>query len=132
MTKKRETDDKVGYQKPPIERRFRKGKSGNPKGRPRKIAEEFDPGRILQAIDNEEIIVQVNGKNKRMRKSEIFFRHLFQKALGGNLTAAKLIFETAVKYSGPDAEGPPDTRFVVMPDEYWDRRYPATNTERKT
>ena len=29
------TDYKVGYKKPPLHTRFRKGQSGNPRGRPR-------------------------------------------------------------------------------------------------
>jgi hypothetical protein len=46
----------VGHGKPPKATRFQKGKSGNPKGRPKKKDEDFDPGKILEAIDNEECV----------------------------------------------------------------------------
>lgn len=115
----------VGYSKPPKATRFQKGKSGNPSGRPKKIATEIDPGKVLQAIDNEELVIAVDGKRKRMVRAEIFFQQLFAKAIKGDLTAARLIARMASKYFGPEAEGPSDVRFVVMPDEYWDQRRKA-------
>jgi hypothetical protein len=124
MTDKTENNYEVGYRRPPVATRYPKGKSGNPKGRPK--AAEFDPGRILQAIDNEGIILTVDGKRKHMRKSEMYFRHLFKKALGGDLRAAKLILEAGADYFGPDAEGPRDARFIVMPDEFFNRRETPT------
>ena len=38
MSKKR-TDDEVGYGKPPKNKQFQKGVSGNPTGRPKKAAD---------------------------------------------------------------------------------------------
>jgi hypothetical protein len=125
MTDKTENNYELGYRRPPVATRYPKGKSGNPEGRPK--AEEFDPGRILQAIDNEGIILNVDGKRKHMRKSEMYFRQLFKKALGGNLRAAKLILEAGTEYFGPDAEGPRETRFIVMPDEFFSRKTTTAN-----
>jgi Family of unknown function (DUF5681) len=45
-------DYEVGYKRPPIATRFKKGQSGNPSGKPKKISQELDPGKILQSIDN--------------------------------------------------------------------------------
>jgi len=111
----------VGYKKPPKVTRFQKGKSGNPSGRPKTVAQPLDPGSVLQSIDNEEIVLVVDGKRKRMPMAEIHFRQVFSKAIKGDLAAAKLIATMAAKYFGPEAEGPSDTRFVVMPDEYFSR-----------
>ncbi|WP_342710773.1 DUF5681 domain-containing protein [Bradyrhizobium sp. B124] len=104
---------KVGYRNPPVRTRFKKGQSGNPRGRPKKITKEFHAGRILQSIDKEEIVVNVNGKRKRMSKAEIHFRQLFFKAIKGDLTVAKLLSKMAKQHFGPEAEGPSDIEFVV-------------------
>jgi hypothetical protein len=95
---------RVGYKSPPIVTRFKKGQSGNPSGKPRKTADKLDLGRILQAIDHEEMAVEIDGKSRRMLKVEIHFRQLFNKAIRGNLREARLIAEMAGTYFGPEAE----------------------------
>ena len=128
MSKK--DDYEVGYKKPPVATRFKKGQSGNPSGKPKKIAPELNPGKILQSIDNEEMIVKIEGKGKRMLKAEINFRQLFIKAIKGNLTDARLIAKMAAKYFGPEAEGPSETRFIIVPDK---KKKPSrkSDTDRK-
>ena len=117
MSSSEEKDYEVGYRKPPVETRFKKGQSGNPAGRPRTIAQELDPGKVLQSIDNEEIVVKVDGRRKRMPKAEIHFRQLFTKAIRGDLTAARLISRMAKKYFGPEADGPSETEFIMVSNE---------------
>ena len=77
----------------------------------------LDPGKILQTIDNEEMIVKIEGKGKRMLKAEISFRQLFNKAIKGNLPDARLIAKMAAKYFGPEAEAPSETGFIIVPDK---------------
>jgi len=67
---------------------------------------------ILEAIDNEEIVVIDNGKRKRMAKAEIEFRQLFTKATKGDLRAARLILSTATKYFSPEAKGDCEYEFI--------------------
>jgi predicted DNA-binding ribbon-helix-helix protein len=107
----------VGYGKPPVATRWQKGQSGNPNGKPKRIAQELDPGKILQSIDNEELYAVIDGKRKPMKKAEIHFQQLFTKAIRGDLTVARLIAKMANKYFGPEAEGPSETILVVVPDE---------------
>jgi Family of unknown function (DUF5681) len=130
MTGNFEEDYEIGYKKPPVATRFKKGQSGNPGGKPKKIAPERNPGKILQSIDNEEMIVKVEGKRKRMPKAEIHFRQLFSKAIKGNLTDARLIAKMAAKYFGPEAEGPSEIRVIVGPNKQ-NKPTRKSNTDRK-
>lgn len=116
MSGKSDKPYQIGRGKPPMETRFQKGKSGNPGGRPKKKPPQLNPGKLLQEIDNEEIAIVVDGKRKSMPKAEIHFRQLFAKANKGDLTAARLIAKMAAIYFGPEAEGPSETRFIVVPD----------------
>jgi len=119
-----EREYEVGYGKPPVTTRFKKGQSGNPSGRSKKITQDLQPGKILQAIDNEELFVNVDGRRMRMLKAEIYFRQLFTKAIRSDLTAARLLAKMAKKYFGPEAEGPGQARFIIVPDgERSDKKY---------
>ena len=81
----------VGYGKPPVSGRFRKGSSGNPSGRPKMLPTKVDPASVLEAIDSEEVIVIDNGKRRRMLKARVYFRQLMTRAIKGDLKAARLV-----------------------------------------
>jgi Family of unknown function (DUF5681) len=109
------TDYDVGYKRPPIPTRFKKGQSGNPRGRPKKVAGELDLGTLLQAIDNEEILVFVDGKRKLMKRAEVEIRACFKKAIEEDPTAMRLVVSMAAKYLKPEAIGPAETEIIVVP-----------------
>jgi hypothetical protein len=87
---------------------------------------------VLQSIDNEEIQVKIDGKDKRMRKAEVHFQQLFTKAIKGDLAAARIVGGMAAKYFGPEADGPPELHFVVVPDDYYERRRNQNNSKGET
>lgn len=94
-------DGKAGYRKPPAAHRFKKGKSGNPKGRPKKVMPpvETSDRLIMQRLDAEIIVIDGVPQSKR----EVELRILQAKALKGDLRAIKILDQkrTALKLDQP-------------------------------
>jgi hypothetical protein len=88
MTRDGEGDYRVGYGRPPLETRFKRGQSGNPKGRP--------PGAknlasLLNEALNELVVISENGGRKRISKCKAAFKQLVNEAAKGNWRALKLL-----------------------------------------
>jgi len=85
-----------GYKNPPKEHQFRKGVSGNPKGRPRKKKQpSSDPGLDLIASVHRElgktISVQENGQHKEITKIEAFSAQLVAQSVNGKPSQQKML-----------------------------------------
>jgi hypothetical protein len=76
----------VGFGKPPKHARFRKGESGNPKGRPKGSK---NLATIVHKISRELVSVNVNGKPVRMSRLEASIHQLANKAATGELKAIR-------------------------------------------
>lgn len=76
----------VGYRKPPKEHQFKKGKSGNPKGRPKKYLSGLS---VLEAP----VAMKVNGKRREVSAFEAAVRKTAQSAIEGRLPAIKRFFK---------------------------------------
>jgi hypothetical protein len=75
-------DYEVGYAKTPEGTRFKKGQSGNPKGRPRKKpADTVD----ITALLEEPLKVTTGGSERLMSQFEVSTRALAKRALEGDL-----------------------------------------------
>ena len=85
-----------GYKNPPKEHQFKKGKSGNPKGRPRKKKQpSSDPGLDLIASVHHElrksVFVQENGKHSEITKLEAFSAQLVAQSVNGKPSQQKML-----------------------------------------
>jgi Family of unknown function (DUF5681) len=81
-------DDEIGYRKPPKSGQFKKGISGNPSGRPKKPS---NPASELMKELQSKVIIHESGKRKAITKSVGIDRQVVNKALSGNLLAARLV-----------------------------------------
>ncbi|SEP45306.1 hypothetical protein SAMN02990966_06487 [Rhodospirillales bacterium URHD0017] len=86
----------VGHGKPPKHGQFKKGKSGNPKGRPKgaKNAQTY-----MQEMFATPVTVFKNGKPKKMPFIEIMDHKLKAAVMNGDLKALKFAFDLFVKSS---------------------------------
>jgi Family of unknown function (DUF5681) len=96
------TQEIVGYRKPPLASRFRKGQSGNQKGRPRGRRRELPH----EAVLGQEVIIRENGRERRVTAAEAFLLQLTKLGLDGDGAAARAaitaIREVSHDFSDPD------------------------------
>jgi len=81
-------DEAVGYGRPPKHRQFKKGRSGNPKGRPkgtRNLATDLEEE--LSAL----ILVREGAQPKRISKQRAMVKALLAKAIKGDTKAANTV-----------------------------------------
>ena len=77
-------NEKVGYGKPPKATQFKKGQSGNPKGRPKG---RRNMATVLEKALREQVVINENGRRKAISKLEAVFKQLVNKAVSGDLRA---------------------------------------------
>jgi len=84
----KKSDYKVGYKKPPLHARFKKGQSGNPSGRP-KGSKNFST--LLAEALNERVVITEDGRRRRISKGELGVRQLANKFAMAEAQATKML-----------------------------------------
>lgn len=107
-----QVDDAVGFKCPPKLHRFRKGKSGNPNGRPKKVRSR---NRIVRRVLLEKRKVDLTGKGRPLQWStiEIVVLRLRQLSLEGSPRAFKTYSDLEARF-GPQEQSKP-CGVVVIP-----------------
>lgn len=92
----------VGYKRPPGATRFQKGKSGNPRGRPRGSRREIPYDAVLGQM----VTIREDGRERRVTAAEAFILQLTQKGLAGDSAAARGALTAIEAARAQRGEGP--------------------------
>jgi hypothetical protein len=91
----------VGFGKPPEHTRFRKGHSGNPKGRPKG---RRNLATVLERTLQEKVGINENGVRRTVTKLEAAVKQLVNKAAAGDLGALRQLTALATPVAEHDAD----------------------------
>ena len=86
MPDNQESKYQVGFQRPPRHTQFRKGTSGNPKGRPR---DSKNLATELEEALGEKVAIVENGRRRKITKRCAMIKQLVNKAASGDLRASR-------------------------------------------
>lgn len=86
-----DSDEEVGYGKPPRHSQFKKGHSGNPRGRPKKKADS--PASAVQALLQAPCgTAVIHGRRRTLTAQEALDRSMVKRALAGSVADAADLF----------------------------------------
>ena len=83
----------VGYGKPPAHTRFRKGESGNRRGRPKGT---LNLATVLERTLRERVIINENGRRKEITKLEAAVKQMVNKAASGDPAALRQLLALVI------------------------------------
>jgi hypothetical protein len=90
MSDDQEPPYKVGYRNPPTATQFKKGRSGNPKGRPKRPKSFVSL--LAEALD-ERVWINEGGRRKSISKRQALAKQFANKGAAGDIRAAKLLMD---------------------------------------
>jgi uncharacterized protein DUF5681 len=90
MSPDNEPDYEVGYGKPPHHTRFKRGRSGNPRGRP--SGSKNLPTLLNDAL-NEPVVVAENGGRRKISKRQAIITQLVNRSAKSDLRATKILLD---------------------------------------
>lgn len=99
-----------------VEARFKKGMSGNPKGRPRQQQPPASVGSLFRKVAKEHISLEIDGSTVRMPLWDAYIRQIYTMALNKNRGAARLLDKLRSQFPGDLLPGDPTTFLMYESD----------------
>ena len=90
MSRNNRSDYEVGYGKPPRNTQFKKGQSGNPRGRP---SGSKNLATLVSVALNEPVIVVENGGRRKITKREAIIKQLVNRSTKADWRAIKILLD---------------------------------------
>jgi hypothetical protein len=118
---------KSGRRNPPEHSRFKKGVSGNPKGRPPKRRKRQLVGEIVSEVQNTPTAYREDGRTKLATRFELLLKKLVNAALGGDPKSADDLFR--LRTQAERNNGAKMEKIIV---EDWVPDFPGQTGEQKT
>ena len=97
MSRNNRRDYEVGYGKPPRNTQFKKGQSGNPRGRP---SGSKNLATLVSVALNEPVIVVENGGRRKINKREAIIKQLVNRSTKADWRAIKILLEIVREIEG--------------------------------
>ena len=107
-------DYEVGYGKPPRHTRFKRGQSGNPRGRPR---ESKNLPTLLTEALNERVIVAEDDGRRKISKREAIITQLVNRSATADWRAIKILLDLVRDIEGQTEPASPETSAFSEADE---------------
>jgi hypothetical protein len=107
-------DYEVGYAKPPRHTRFKKGQSGNPKGRP---VGAKNLSTLLSEALNEPVIVTENGRHRKITKRQAMITQLVNRSATADFRALKILLDIIRDIENRTEMASPETSSFSAADE---------------
>jgi len=105
---------RVGYRNPPEYTRFRKGKSGNPKGRPKGT---LNLATVLARTLREKVVINEHGQRRVVTKLEAAVKQLVNKSAAGDLAALRQLSALVQSAEEQAAQTPPTNAALSEDDQ---------------
>ena len=107
-------DYEVGYRKPPGHPRFKKGQSGNPRGRP---AGAKNLSTLLSEALNEPVVVNENGGHRKITKRQAIIKQLVNQSATADWRAVKILLDMLRDIESRTESAAPEASSFSVADE---------------
>lgn len=101
----------IGYRKPPRHTQFRKGHSGNSRGRPRGAR---NLATLLDEVLGERVVINESGRRKTASKLQVIVKQMVNKAAQGDYRSIQLLMTFTERHQLNGKDGKPLTLVQLL------------------